>query len=251
MSGFVPRASAQSIDAAQLDVPYVPTPQNVVDRMLELAEIKPGDYVIDLGSGDGRIPITAARRHGVRALGVDLDPQRIREANDNAREAGVTERVEFRQQDLFETSISEASVLTMYLLPVVNLRLRPRLLYELKPGSRIVSHSFRLGEWEADHFEEIGDSDIFFWIVPAKVDGRWRVEGTRPFILSLTQTFQRVEGTVTIAGRTVPLTNPVLRGVRLSFEVEGRRYVGTVDGFVIEPDPAASGAETGWRAVLN
>jgi hypothetical protein len=245
------RLAAQSIDVVQLDVPYVPTPQAVVDRMLELAEIKSGDYLIDLGSGDGRIPITAAKRHGIRAFGVDLDPVRIREANDNAREAGVEGKVEFRQQDLFDTAIADADVLTMYLLPVVNLKLRPRLLYELKPGSRIVSHSFRLGEWEPDHYEEIEDSDIFLWIVPAKVDGRWRVEGPRPFTISLTQTFQKIEGTATIDGRTVPLVKPVLRGARLSFEVDGRRYAGRVDNFTIVSDDGVPDAESGWRAMRN
>lgn len=241
---------ARAVEAVQLDVPYVPTPQAVVDRMLELAEIKPGDYLIDLGSGDGRIPITATQRYQIRALGVDLDPERIREANENAREAGVTGRVEFRQQDLFDTAISDASVLTMYLLPVVNLKLRPRLLYELKPGARVVSHAFRLGEWQADHFEEVEDSDIFLWIVPAKVDGRWRFEGERSFTISFTQTFQKVEGTATVGGRAVPLENPVLRGARLAFTLEGRLYAGHVDGFVITPDRTA-GAEVGWRALRN
>ncbi len=244
------RPAVLAVEAVQLDVPYVPTPQAVVDRMLELAEIKPGDYLIDLGSGDGRIPITATQRHEIKALGVDLDPERIREANENARQAGVAGRIEFRQQDLFDTAISEASVLTMYLLPVVNLKLRPRLLYELKPGARVVSHAFRLGEWEADHFEEIEDSDIFLWIIPAKVDGRWRFEGERPFTLALNQTFQKVEGTAMIGGRTVPLENPVLRGVRLTFTLEGRSYAGNVDGFVIEPD-GTPGSEGGWRALRN
>lgn len=249
--GLALPAAAQPIDAAQLDVPYVPTPQAVVDRMLELADLGADDYLIDLGSGDGRIPITAAKRYGVRALGVDLDPARVREADENARAAGVEARVTFRQQDLFETAIEDASVVTMYLLPLVNLKLRPRLLYELRPGSRIVSHSFRLGEWEADHFEEIEDSDIFLWIVPAKVEGRWRIDGPRPFAIELTQSFQKVAGSGIAGGRATPLVNPVLRGARLSFEFEGRRYAGKVDGFVILPDPEAEGAETGWRAVRN
>lgn len=249
--GFVASASAQPIDAVQLDVPYVPTPQAVVDRMLELAQLGPDDYLIDLGSGDGRIPIAAAKRYGVRGLGVDLDPARVREADENARAAGVTARVAFRQQDLFETAIEDATVVTMYLLPVVNLKLRPRLLYELRPGARIVSHSFRLGEWEADHFEEIEESDIFLWIVPAKVEGRWRFDGPHPFTIELTQSFQKIAGTAIAGGRSTPLADPVLRGAQLSFEFEGRRYAGRVDGFVILPDPAVAGAETGWRAVRN
>jgi hypothetical protein len=249
--GLAAASTAQPIDAAQLDVPYVPTPQAVVDRMLELADLGADDYLIDLGSGDGRIPITAAKRYGVRALGVDLDPARVREADENARAAGVGARVAFRQQDLFDTAIEDASVVTMYLLPLVNLKLRPRLLYELRPGSRIVSHSFRLGEWEADHFEEIEDSDIFLWIVPAKVEGRWRIDGPRPFAIELTQSFQKIAGSAIAGGRATPLVNPVLRGARLTFEFEGRRYAGKVDGFVILPDPETEGAETGWRAVRN
>lgn len=240
--------TATAVEAVQLDVPYVPTPQAVVDRMLELAQVQPTDYVIDLGSGDGRIPVTAARRYGVRALGVDLDPDRVREARENARVAGVEDKVTFRQQDLFDTALGEANVLTMYLLPLVNLKLRPRLLYELKPGSRIVSHSFRLGDWQPDHFESLEESDLFLWIVPAKVDGRWRVTAETPFVLILEQTFQQVTGSATRAGREIPLTDVTLSGVALSFTLEGRRYAGRVDGIVIEPT-GAPGTEQGWRAV--
>lgn len=240
----------RAVEAVQLDVPYVPTPQTVVDRMLELAEVRAGDYLIDLGSGDGRIPITAARRHGIRALGVDLDPERIREAQENSRVAGVADRVEFRQQDLFDTKIAGASVVTMYLLPVVNLKLRPRLLYELKPGTRIVSHAFRLGDWEPDHAESLDECDLFLWIVPAKVEGRWRITAENPFVIELTQAFQAVSGVAIQDGRSVPLEDVSLRGTALSFRHAGQRYRGRVDGFVIEA-VAGDGLVFEWRGVKN
>jgi hypothetical protein len=130
------------------DVPYVPTPQAVVDRMLQIANVNSNDVVYDLGSGDGRIPITAVRQfRAKRAVGVDINPERVREANQNAQQANLTDRVEFRQQDLFETDLRNASVVTLYLLPDVNLRLRPKLLSELRPGTRIVSHAFDMGDW--------------------------------------------------------------------------------------------------------
>lgn len=150
--------------ARQLDVPYFPTPQPVVDKMLEMAEVKSGDVLIDLGSGDGRIPITAAKKHGVRALGVDLDPQRIMDANENAKREKVTDKVEFREQDLFETDLSQATVITMYLLGSINMKLRPRLM-QLKPGTRIVSHSFGMGDWEPDRTERVDGRTIYLWIV--------------------------------------------------------------------------------------
>jgi tRNA G37 N-methylase Trm5 len=163
-----------SARAASGRAPYVPTPKGVVERMLEIAKVRHDDFLIDLGSGDGRIIVTAAKKFGTRGFGVDLDPTRINEANENARKAGVTDKVAFYQQDLFKTDLAQASVITMYLLPRVILELRPKLL-ELKPGTRIVSHDYSMGEWEADHHEEValkggsgGSSDIYFWIVPTK-----------------------------------------------------------------------------------
>ena len=152
----------------KLDVPYVATPQVVVDQMLELAGVTKDDYLIDLGCGDGRIPITAARRFGTRGMGVDIDPARIYAANVNAVNARVRDKVEFRQQDLFETDISKATVLTMYLLPRINLELRPRLLSELKPGTRVVSHNFDMGDWKPDKKVIVQDHTIYLWIIPGK-----------------------------------------------------------------------------------
>ncbi len=157
------------------DVVYVPTPQEVVDEMLKLAQVTKDDVIYDLGSGDGRIPITAAQRHGTRGIGIDINPQRIREANANAREAGVTDRVEFLQQDLFESDISEATVVTLYLLPELNLRLRPQLFEQLRPGTRIVSHDFDMGDWEPDRVVATNEgSTIYLWVVPEEIPANLR-----------------------------------------------------------------------------
>lgn len=160
-------AFAQPADAPprRPDVVFVPTPDEVVDAMLSAASVGPNDVLYDLGSGDGRIPITAARRWGTRGLGIDIDPQRISEALANARIAGVTDKVRFVQGDLFELDLTPATVITLYLLPELNLRLRPKLL-ALKPGTRIVSHDFSMGDWKPDRRIEIGHKTVYFWTVP-------------------------------------------------------------------------------------
>ena len=151
-----------------LDVPYVPTPNEIVERMLRLADVGPGDRLIDLGSGDGRIPIAAAKRFGIQALGVDIDPTLVDRARANAKAAGVDDKVTFEVKDLFETPIGEATVLMLYLLPDVNLLLRPRVLSELKPGSRVVSHQFDMGDWQPTKAETIGRHKLFLWIIPER-----------------------------------------------------------------------------------
>jgi SAM-dependent methyltransferase len=148
------------------DVPYVPTPQKVVDEMLNLAGVTKNDVVYDLGSGDGRIVITAAKKYGARGIGVDINPERVKEANANAIVAGVTDKVKFLEQDLFETDLKEASVVTLYLLPAVNLKLRPKLWKELKPGTRVVSHSFDMGDWKPEKSVEVDGATLYFWVVP-------------------------------------------------------------------------------------
>ncbi|MBD2258790.1 methyltransferase domain-containing protein [Pseudanabaena sp. FACHB-2040] len=154
------------------DVVYVPTPQPVVEEMLRIADVQADDVVYDLGSGDGRIVITAAQQVGARGIGIDIDPQRIREANENAEQAGVTDLVEFRQEDLFQTDFSEATVVTLYLLPELNLQLRPRLLEELQPGTRIVSHAFDMGDWEPDEVVRVGSQTIYYWVVPENAQAK-------------------------------------------------------------------------------
>lgn len=148
------------------DVNYIPTPQHVVDDMLRLVDLRKEDVLYDLGSGDGRIPITAAARYGIRAIGIDIDPVRIDEAEANARERGVERLVSFRQEDLFQADFSDATVVTLYLFPDLNLKLRPRLLATLKPGTRIVSHRFDMGDWPAEKTLTIGDTVVYFWTVP-------------------------------------------------------------------------------------
>ena len=150
------------------DVIFVPTPQEVVDAMLKMAQVGPNDVLYDLGSGDGRIPITAAKTFGIRAVGIDIDPQRIREANENAKTAGVTDKVRFLNQDLFTTNISEATVVTLYLLPSLNLRLIPKLNSEVRPGTRVVSHAFDMGDIKPQQTMNVNGRTIYLWTVPIK-----------------------------------------------------------------------------------
>ncbi|APU31580.1 methyltransferase [Ectopseudomonas alcaliphila JAB1] len=230
----------------RLDVPYVPTPEPVVAHMLELAEIGPDDYVIDLGSGDGRIAISAVQDHGARAAyGIDLDPERIREAQENAEREGVADKVTFEQGDLFQKDISEADVLTMYLLSTVNMRLRPVILDTLKPGTRVVSHAFNLGDWEPDQSDVINGSSVFLWVVPAKVAGQWTLElDGRNHQVELDQRFQKVVGKVD--GQPDVLSGQ-LKGNELRFTFDDRLYVGQLNGDRIEAVPA-DGAQQGWIA---
>jgi ribosomal protein L11 methylase PrmA len=162
-------AQAQKQPATQYpDVIFVPTPQEVVEDMLRLANVQKGDVLYDLGSGDGRIAITAARKYGIKATGIDIDPERIREANENAKKAGVTNLVQFRQENLFSADFRDATVITLYLLPDLNVKLRPKLWNELKPGTRIVSHQFEMGAWKPEKRLESNGRTIYFWTVPPK-----------------------------------------------------------------------------------
>jgi predicted RNA methylase len=167
---FVPAAISEQAAAQQQrspDVIYVPTPPEVVEAMLKMADVKKGDILYDLGSGDGRIPIMAAQKFGARATGIDIDPQRIKEANENAQKAGVTGQVTFKNEDLFQTNISDATVVTLYLLDSLNEKLRPKLMRDLKPGTRIVSHAFRMGDWQPEKSQEVNGRMIYFWTIPA------------------------------------------------------------------------------------
>jgi ribosomal protein L11 methylase PrmA len=154
--------------ALAFDVPYVPTTELVVEKMLEMAKVGPKDVVYDLGSGDGRIVITAAKKYGATGLGVDIDPERIKEANENAKAAKVTDKVKFKQGDLFEVDLRPATVVTLYLLPDINLKLRPKLLSELKPGTRVVSHNYHMGDWKPEQTVQLEGHTVYFWTIPQK-----------------------------------------------------------------------------------
>ena len=213
------------------DTPYVQTPQVVVDKMLEMARITAKDFVIDLGSGDGRLIITAARKYGARGFGVDLNRSLVTLANRNAAKAGVANRAVFYEQDLHDTDISKADVLTIYLLPEVNLMVRSRIL-DLKPGTRLVSHDYGFGEWPPD-VEIVMDapgkpvgrdqkSKVMFWVVPARVAGKWMWSGSGAatgqfYELQLNQAFQKIDGTVGLAGSIAKIEDAVLTGDRISF----------------------------------
>ena len=162
----VPALAQTKPAAREPDVVYVPTPQGVVEDMLRLADVKRGDVLYDLGSGDGRIVVTAAKKYGVRGVGIDIDPERIKEANENARKQGVANLVAFRQEDLFTANFREATVVTLYLLPELNLKLRPRLWAELKPGTRVVSHEFDMGDWKPEKKLESNGRRVYFWTIP-------------------------------------------------------------------------------------
>lgn len=208
--------------AQDLDVPYVPTPHDVVAGMLDVTNVGPGDYVIDLGSGDGRIVIAAAGR-GAVGHGIDLNPVRVEEAINNARKAGVDDKVVFMEGDLFEADISNATVITMYLLSSVNLKLRPVLLEVLRPGTRIVSHSFSMGDWEADEHLRIDSRHVYYWVIPAKVSGQWVWETDgRNFTMNATQEFQKIDLQLNSGGSSLTLTDPLLSGERINFTATGR-----------------------------
>jgi SAM-dependent methyltransferase len=211
------------------EVPFVTTPDHVTIAMLELAKVGPKDFVIDLGSGDGRIVNVAAKRYGARGLGVDIDPRLVERSIDNAKAAGVADRVEFRVQDLFETDLSKASVVTLYLLPDFNLKLRPKLL-QLRPGTRIVSHDWDMGEWTPEKTivldvpqKVVGlekKSRVHLWIVPAQVDGEWcGTSAARGSKLRLKQTFQHVQGELSEGGADKAFVGTLevnaLRGARI------------------------------------
>jgi SAM-dependent methyltransferase len=216
-------------------VNYVPTPEAVVIEMLKMAQVTQNDMVYDLGCGDGRIVITAAKVFGARGVGVDIDPVRVKESNENARKADVTNRVKFIEQDLFKTDISEATVVTLYLYPELNLRLRPKLFRELRPGTRIVSHEFDMEDWRPDNMgtvrnvklyykpnPTVKDTHYYYWVIPADAAGTWHWTLTTPagihdYLLRLDQQFQEISGHVTIGGQAIPIGHARLIGDQLSF----------------------------------
>lgn len=210
------------------DVVWVPTPQATVDRMLELAELTKDDYLIDLGSGDGRTVITAAKR-GARAHGIEYNPDLVALSQRAAKAEGVEGRATFEKADIFASDFSKATVITLFLLPDLNVRLRPTLL-DMKPGTRVVSNSFDMGDWQPDAQARAGGDcvsycDAMKWVVPAKVDGRWRLEDGD---LRLSQTYQMLTGTLNRGGKTLPISDARMDGTKISFFVDGKRYTGEV-----------------------
>lgn len=224
------------------DVVWVPTPQALVDKMLDMAKVTPQDIVVDLGSGDGRTVITAAKR-GARAYGIEYNPDMVELSKRNAATAGVSDRATFEEADLFETDLSKASVITLFLLPSINLQLRPKIL-DLEPGTRIVSNTFPMDGWQPEEKATIPNCDrwceALFWIVPAKVEGTWRLpQGD----LTLKQTFQMLTGTL----GSVPITGQ-LRGEQITFNAGGVEYTGRVNGNTITGTSMQGGRSTPFTA---
>ena len=228
-------ASAQTADSeytprrgqAGKDVMWLPTPDDMVDSMLRMAEVTPQDLLVDLGSGDGKIAIAAARQYGARALGLEFNPELVEVSRRRGREAGVMDKVEFRQADIFVADFSNASVVTMYLLPELNLRLRP-VLFRMKPGTRVSSHSFDMGSWRPDETTYIGTGRTFLWVVPAAVAGSWRLSysaafNEAPSEVVLRQRFQSVDGEAGLARWRASLRDVRLRGASIAFEVRDGR----------------------------
>jgi SAM-dependent methyltransferase len=238
------------------DVHYVPTPHHVVEAMLRLTAVGRKDLVYDLGSGDGRIPIAAAKRFGARGIGIDIDPARVKEARANAEAQGVADRVRFLRQDLFQTDFSNATVVTLYLLPALNVKLRPTLFRVLKPGTRIASHAFDMGDWSPDAKLEIEGNNAFFWTIPADVRGDWNWQlknpegGTERHTITFRQRFQKATGSW--AGENATVSVPAVRIVgdsimfrisrpneefRIAARVTGNRMEGTIERDGAPPQP--------------
>jgi SAM-dependent methyltransferase len=235
------------------DVIWVPTPEALVQRMLDMAHVTTKDSLVDLGSGDGRTVIAAAKR-GVKALGIEYNPDMVALSRANAEREGVSERARFVEGDVFKTDFSQASVVTMYLLSSLNLKLRPTLL-AMKPGTRIVSHAFTMGDWKPDETATVDGATAYMWVVPARVEGSWKVTGpSGPFELTLAQAYQEIDGKVAGSGLKSTLADPRLEGDQIRFTLvdgAGRsvRYRGTVRGSAMEGTAQAPGAtEATWRA---
>ena len=225
------------------DVPFVVTPMRVVDAMLDLAALRPGETLIDLGSGDGRIVLAAARR-GAQAMGIEIDPELVDRARRRAELEGLQSRARFSRGDLFEAVIGDANIVTIYLLTRINQRLRPKLLTELRAGTRVVSHAFDMGDWRPDGQQTVEDKQIYLWVVPAVVGGEWRLTldgATRT--VRFEQRYQHVVGE--LDGQPIPDT--ALRGDRFFFRMAGRAFHGIVEARTILPDPAHFDGVRSWR----
>jgi hypothetical protein len=246
--------AAEDIDSKRTGGPYVPTPQVVVDEMLRIGKVGPGDFVVDLGSGDGVIVLTAATRLKARGFGVDIDPELVKRSNAEAKKRGVAEQASFHVMDVFKTDISQATVLTLYLLPNMMLDLRSKIFNELKPGTRVVSHDYHFGDWQADDqytwdvpekekINGVPRATVYLWIIPAKVAGRWQVDVAAPagekFELVLRQNFHNIDGAVTgggAKGGKLTQSRLVAADISFAFAVGGDRHLfkGRVTGDAME-----------------
>jgi len=224
------------------DVIWVPTPQALVEKMMDMAKVTANDYVIDLGSGDGRTVITAAKR-GARALGIEYNPDMVELSRLNAAKEGLSGKASFMKADIFESDFSQATVITMYLLPQLNVKLRPKIL-NLKPGTRIVSHAFTMEEWTADQTDSFDGRTAYLWIVPAKVAGTWRLPQGE---LTLKQNFQMIAGTLKTGGNTLAVANGKLNGDQISFGAGNSEYTGRVNGNTIQ-GTVKGGSSGNWNA---
>ena len=240
------------------DVVWVPTPDEVVERMLNMAQAKPEDYVIDLGAGDGKIAIAAAKKFGARSLGVEYNPDMAALAQRNAQAAGVGGKAQIVQGDIFTTDFTQATVLTMYLLPSLNMRLRPQIL-AMRPGTRVVTHAFNMEDWEPDETSDVDGRRVYLWVVPAGVAGRWAMElsgagGSEKISLNLDQKYQRIEGVAYLGSTLAGLREPRLSGFRIGFAYVDnhgvrRDFTGRVTGATMEGSfRTDGGAEGRWTA---
>jgi hypothetical protein len=246
------------VGQAGKDVIWVPTPDDVVDRMLTMAQVTPQDFVMDLGAGDGKIAIAAAKKFGARAVGIEYNPDMVKHANANAQAAGVAGtgqgKAQIRHGDIFQTDFSQATVITLYLLPALNMKLRPQLL-AMRPGTRVVSHSFTMEDWEADEISTLDGRRAYFWVVPAQVMGAWTLEaGNQRIDMNLEQTFQKVNGTVSFSPINAGLRDMRLRGPFIQFAYVGqdgvrRDFNGRVNGPKMEGTfRDEKGGEGKWSA---
>jgi hypothetical protein len=267
-ASLVCSSAAFAADVERTGGPFVPTPQTVVDAMLDLAKVKADDFVVDLGSGDGRIVLTAAQRYKARGVGVEIDPELVEKSNAEAKKRGMGERIRFIQKDVLQADVREATVLTLYLLPGMMQNLQAKLVRELKTGTRIVSHDFAFGDWKADRevsvdvpekFGQAGPwkSTLYYWVVPARIAGAWKVRlnggASEDLLLSLDQRYQTVSGAANIGGKRIPVSLARLEADRIEFKLElaegAYEFRGVIDGDSMHGEAVHGGRTNRWEAI--
>jgi len=247
-------------EKTRLDVPYEPSPTQVVEEMIKMAGVGRDDIVYDLGCGDGRIVLAAAKKTGCTAVGIDLDPVRVKESRKNALKEGLSGKVSFHEQDLFDSDLSKATVVMLFLYPDVNLKLRPKLLNELKPGARVVSHCHTMGDWVPDKSARVNWRNLYFWVIPARIDGIWQCEadlgdGPENFTMELNQTYQRFSGSIQSQKDKKGIKKGRLNGEKIAFNTgNSRTELHFFEGIVQEDSITGtirkdSGHKTSWKAV--